>query len=303
MIPNVYLTQQGPRLSRLVAGTMWWGEWGHDLSPEQVADLIDHCLELGITSFDHADIYGHYSTEALFGEALKLRPGIRDKIQLISKCGIKLTTPRRPGNKIKSYDHSMGYILESVETSLRNLNTDHLDLLLVHRPGPLMHPDELSETFHQLQREGKVKHFGVSNFTPSQYQMLGSRFPLVTNQVEASLLHLTPFFDGTFDLSLQHNQIPMAWSPLGGGDIFKNPDTDQHRRIVKTATEIAQRHGNYSLDQVLLAFLLRHPSRIAPVLGTANKERLSSAVGSFELKLNAEEWYELLEAARGEEVA
>lgn len=303
MIPAVYLTQQGPRLSRIVAGAMWWGEWGHDFSPEQVAELIDHCLELGITSFDHADIYGHYSTEALFGEALKLRPGIRDKIQLISKCGIKLTTSRRPGNKIKSYDHSMGYILESVETSLRNLHTDHLDLLLIHRPGPLLHPDELAETFHQLQREGKVKHFGVSNFTPTQYQMLGSRYPLVTNQVEASLLHLDPFFDGTFDLSLQHNQVPMAWSPLGGGAIFKNPESEAHQRIIAAATEIGQRHGDFSLDQVLLAFLLRHPAKVTPVVGTGSKQRLRSAAESFDLKLSSEEWYELLEAARGEEVA
>ena len=303
MVLPLPLSAQGPQVSRLVAGVMKWGEWGHDYAPAAVLDLIEHCLDLGITTFDHADIYGHYSTEALFGEALKLKPELRERMILVSKCGINLIHPRRPELKLKSYDTSMGHILRSVDQSLKNLGTDYLDLLLVHRPSPLMHPDEVSETFHKLQRDGKVRFFGVSNFTPAQFTMLGSRIPLVTNQVEASLLHLDPFVDGTFDQMLQHQLVPMVWSPLGGGQLFADNPSPRVVRIRETATEIGARHGNYGIDQVMLAWLLRHPSRIVPVLGTGNKSRLTDAARAVDLKLTNEEWFELYEASRGEEVA
>ena len=297
------LSSMGPQVSRVVAGVMKWGEWGHDFSAEQVLERIEHCLELGIHTFDHADIYGHYSTEALFGDALRHRPDLRERMVLVSKCGIHLVHERRPQLRLKSYDTSHAHLIAAAERSLKNLRTEYLDVLLIHRPSPLMHPDEISEAFHKLQRDGKVRLFGVSNFTPSQFQMLGSRFPLVTNQVEASLLHLDPFVDGTFDQALQHQFAPMAWSPLGGGAIFGTPRDERTRRIREKATEIGARHGDYQIDQVLLAWLMRHPARIIPVLGTGSKDRLTAAATATQLVLSREEWFELYEASRGREVA
>lgn len=288
-------------LSRIISGVMNWGVWGHNLSPKEMLKLMRESIELGITSFDHADIYGHYTTEETFGKALKTQPSLRGKMQLITKCGIKLTTDNRPNNKIKSYELSAGYIIKSVEQSLRNLRTDYIDLLLIHRPSPLMNPFEIAEAFDLLRKVGKVKHFGVSNFTPTQFDMLNWHFPLVTNQVEASVLHTEPFFDGTFDQCLKHNIRPTIWSPLAGGKVFGDVE-GQPKAVQDVANRLAEEH-DCSLDQILLAFLLKHPAKLHPVVGTAKVERLQNAVEALDINLTTEEWFELLEAARGAEVA
>jgi predicted oxidoreductase len=289
-------------LSRIVFGVMKWGVWGHNLPTGEMQKLIEQSIELGVTSFDHADIYGHYTTEAAFGEALKNKASLREKIQLVTKCGINLVTPNRPNYKVKSYDSSRSHILASVETSLKNLHTDYIDLLLIHRPSPLMNPAEIAETFEELRQAGKVKFFGVSNFTPSQFEMLNSQFKLETNQVEASVLHCEPFFDGTFDQCLRHSIAPMVWSPLGGGQIFTDLEDEQVQRIRKVA-EILGKKYEADIDQILLAWLLKHPSKIHLVLGTARIERVKKAVDALQIDLTQEEWFELLEAARGHEVA
>jgi predicted oxidoreductase len=289
-------------LSRIVSGVMNWGVWGHNLSPKEMLKLMNESIDLGITSFDHADIYGHYTTEETFGKALKMQPSLRGKMQLITKCGIKLTTPNRPNNKIKSYELGASYIVKSVEQSLRNLNTDYIDLLLIHRPSPLMNPFEIAEAFDLLRNMGKVRHFGVSNFTPSQFEMLNWHFPLVTNQVEASVLHTAPFFDGTFDQCLKHNVRPMVWSPLAGGKVFGDNLEQQPQMVQNVAARLAEEY-DCELDQILLAFLLKHPTKIYPVVGTAKVERLQNAVEALDISLTTEEWFELLEAARDEEVA
>ncbi len=288
-------------LSRIVSGVMNWGVWGHDLSAKAMLTLIKESIELGITSFDHADIYGHYTTEETFGKALKTQPSLRSEMQIVTKCGIKLTTPNRPNNKIKSYELSAGYIVKSVEQSLRNLNTDYIDLLLIHRPSPLMNPFEIEEAFDLLRKVGKVKYFGVSNFTPTQFDMLNWHFPLVTNQVEASILNTTPFFDGTFDQCLKHNIRPMIWSPLAGGKIFKE-NSETAKAVRKVTVRLAEKH-DCDLDQVLLAFLLKHPAKLRPIVGTVKVERLKNAVEALDIDLTTEEWFELLEAGRGMEVA
>lgn len=289
-------------LSRIVGGTMNWGVWGHNLSPNEMLKLIRESIELGITSFDHADIYGHYTTEETFGKALKIQPSLRSRMQLITKCGIKLTTPNRPNNKIKSYELGASYIVKSVEQSLRNLRTDYIDLLLIHRPSPLMNPFEIAEAFDLLRKMGKVRHFGVSNFTPSQFDMLNWHFPLITNQVEASVLHTAPFFDGTFDQCLKHNIRPMIWSPLAGGKIFGKDLEGQSKAVQAVAQDLADKY-NCDLDQILLAWLLKHPAKLHPVVGTAKASRLKNAVEAIQINITNEEWFELLEAARGHEVA
>ena len=298
------LTEGGPSFSKIVFGVMKWGLWGHQLDSQKMLRLIEESIDYGVTTFDHADIYGNYTTEAEFGAALALNPGLREKMQLVTKCGIKMKVPQRPAHRFKSYDTSTQHIRASVDQSLRNLKTDYIDLLLIHRPSPLMDVDLIASEFEYLRSEGKVLHFGVSNFTPSQFKMLNSRIPLVTNQVEASLLHLDPFFDGTFDQAQELKLKPMAWSPLGGGGIFSTAPDEQSIRIIKTANSIIEeRAQNIGVDQLLLAWLMRHPAGIMPVVGTARIERLKAAADAVNIMLSQEEWFELLEAARGEEVA
>ena len=289
-------------LSRIVFGVMNWGVWGHNLSAQHMSNLIYAGLEQGVTSFDHADIYGHYTTEATFGEAIKGKSSIRQQIEIVTKCGIKLVTPNRPNYKIKSYDCSKEHIIQSVENSLKNFHTDYIDLLLIHRPSPLMDYGEIAEAFWQLRQSGKVRFFGVSNFKATQFEVMNSYFPLVTNQVEASLMNPKTFFDRTFDRCMAVRAVPMAWSPLGGGKVFTDLDNKQVIRIRKVAERLGEKY-NAGVDQIMLAWLLKHPSKIRPVVGTARLERLKKAVEAIQIDLTREEWFELLQASTGKEVA
>jgi predicted oxidoreductase len=205
----------GPEFSRIVLG--WWRLASWDMTPQQRLAFLQQGLELGVTTMDHADIYGDYSCEALFGEALALQPSLRERIELVSKCGIKLVSRHRPKHASHIYDTTRAHIIASAENSLRNLHTDYLDLLLIHRPDPLMDADEVAEAFTQLQASGKVRHFGVSNFTQSQFELLNSRFALVTNQVELSLMQMEALQDGSLDMCQRLRIAPMIWSALGGG--------------------------------------------------------------------------------------
>jgi predicted oxidoreductase len=287
--------------SKLIAGTMKWGQWGARCDTQGYLTNIKTCLETGLTSFDHADIYGDYTTEAEFGEALKLEPGLRSQMQLITKCGIAMVSSNRPAHTIKHYNTSKEHIIASAERSLQNLHTDYIDLLLIHRPDPLMHPGEIAEAFTQLQQAGKVRQFGVSNFTVAQTAMLLSAYPIITNQLEISILQRRPFVNGQLDQCLEKNILPMAWSPLGGGNLFKAED-EQSMRIIAVATLLAEQYDTQP-DLVLLAWLLQHPSGILPVLGTAKTERLLEAPGALQIQLTRQEWFMLWRAATGEEVA
>lgn len=299
---KIQIAPNGPIFSRIVFGTMKWGDWGWKLSTPEIERLIQESIQLGVTTFDHADIYGHYTTEADFGKALVNHSSLRQQIQLITKCGINLTTPNRPQYKIKSYDTSKAHILQSVENSLQNLSTDYIDLLLIHRPSPLLDPTEVAEAFTALKNAGKVLHFGVSNFTPTQFDALHNCFPLINNQVQASALHIDPFTDGTFDQCLKHRIATTVWSPLGGGSIFTTPSSQQANRVREVATQLADKY-KAGLDQILLAWLLKHPAKLLPVLGTARMERVKAAVEALKIDLTSEEWFMILEASTGQEVA
>jgi predicted oxidoreductase len=288
-------------LSPIIAGTMKWGIWGAKFSPAQYLQIIHTSIEAGATSFDHADIYGHYTTEKEFGDALALDTGLRKQLQIITKCGIKMISDNRPKHSIKHYDTGKQHILQSVETALSNFKTDYIDVLLLHRPSPLMHPDEIAEAFSQLHQQGKVLQFGVSNFTASQTALVHQRYKLAYNQLELSLLCLQPFTDGTLDYCLGNGITPMAWSPLGGGNIFKG-EHEQHQRITAVATLLAEKYDARP-DQVLLAWLMHHPSGIIPVTGTSRPERIAAAMGSIKIQLTTQEWFMLWRASTGEEVA
>ena len=296
----VLLHETGPSVSPLVMGAMRLGEVG---GPQEILRFIHGCLEQGLSTFDHADIYGSYQAEAQFGAALALEPGLREKLQLISKCGIKLVSPQRPEHAVHGYDTSRAHIVASVERSLRNLNTERLELLLLHRPDPLMDADEVAEAFTELRAQGKVRHFGVSNFSPRQLELLQSRLsePLVTNQVEVSLLHLAPMHDGTLDQCQQRRSRPMAWSPLGGGELFTGT-SERARRLRAELERVKAELEADSLDQVALAFVLRHPSGIVPVLGTSKLARVRAAVDARRLELSRDQWFRLWSASMGHEV-
>ena len=279
---------------------MKWGSWGAQFTQADYLRLIEGCISLGVTTFDHADIYGHATTEAEFGAALAEVPSLRPRMQLITKCGIRLIRPQRPDRQIKHYDTSKEHIIESVHQSLQRLHTDYIDLLLIHRPDPLMHPDDIAEVFTSLQGQGKVLHFGVSNFMPSQVEMLRSRFPILVNQIEVSILHLDAFTDGTLDQCLTHRLIPMAWSPLGGGQLF-GVDSDRHKRITAVAEILGEKYEAGG-DQILLSWLLRHPSGMLPVLGTSKIERIQKALLATRIHPTTEEWFLLWRASTGKEV-
>lgn len=289
-------------LSPIIAGTMKWGVWGAKFTTAQYQHLIAASLEAGVTSFDHADIYGHYTTEAEFGLALANLPSSqRSQLQLITKCGIKMVTPNRPQHTIKHYDTSKQHIIQSVETSLKNFGTDYIDVLLLHRPSPLLHPDEVAMAFTLLHEQGKVKTFGVSNFTASQMELIHQRYPITYNQLQLSVTHLAPFVDGTLDYCITNNIQPMAWAPLGGGNIFLIED-EQHQRITAVAGLLAEKY-KVGADQILLAWLLKHPANIIPVLGTTKIARIQAAMATLPVILENEEWFMLWRASTGTEVA
>jgi predicted oxidoreductase len=294
-------TDHYPSFSPMVAGVMKWGEWGSRLSTSEMLQMIEGCIDLGVTTFDHADIYGNYTTEAEFGAALAGRSELRSKMQLVSKCGIQLVTPNRPSHQLKSYNYQKKHILQSVEQSLRNLQTDYIDVYLLHRPSPLMQPEVIAEAFAQLKKEGKVLAFGVSNFTPSQVDLIRDHFPLVCNQIEAHVFRQAPFVDGTLDQCIRYDLRPMAWSPLGGGRIFGKQLDETGKRVKLVGEALAEQYG-IALDQLLLAWLLHHPSGIHPVLGTSKIERIKGAVAASEVKMTDEDWFRLWEASLGHEV-
>ncbi|SEN72089.1 aldo/keto reductase [Lihuaxuella thermophila] len=287
--------------SRIILGLMRLNQWGFDET--ELIRFTEQCLEQGITTFDLADIYGDYTCESIFGQVLKQKPILRDRMQIVTKCGICMRSDKYPDRRVKYYDTSKEHILASVDNSLRHLQTDYIDLLLIHRPDPMIDPEEVAEAFAHLKKVGKVRHFGVSNFTPSQFRMISAyvEMPLVTNQIEMSVLHVEPFFDGTMDQCLEKRIPPMAWSPLAGGRIFSAAD-EQSLRTREALVQVGKELGDFSLDQLMLAWLLRHPGRIMPIIGTGRWDRILSAVQSLAIPMTRMQWFQILEASRGRQV-
>ncbi|WP_412559441.1 aldo/keto reductase [Winogradskyella sp. MIT101101] len=283
--------------SRLIAGTMTWGSWGKQLSKKEMTALMHHCVSNNITTFDHADIYGAYTTEAEFGKAFKDSGIKREDVQLISKCGIQYLSDNRD-NKVKHYDYSKEYIIWSVEESLKNLNTEYLDLLLLHRPSPLMVAEDIAEAITMLKKDGKIRDFGVSNFTPAQMDMIGLRMDIDVNQIEFSLTEHSAMHNGTLDYMTTCGIKPMAWSPLGS--VFRE-DNEQTRRIHKQLGELMDKYSATE-DQLLLAWIMKHPAGIHPVVGTTNKKRLTQAVEASKIELELEDWFLILVASQGHKV-
>ncbi len=288
-------------ISPIVAGMWRLMEW--NMSGDQLRQFLEESLAIGVTTFDHADIYGNYSCEAAFGKVLKEHSSLRQQMQLVSKCGIEMMSDKYPQRGVGHYDTSYAHIMHSAEQSLRNLNTDYLDLLLIHRPDPLMDPADTARAFEDLEKSGKVRHVGVSNFNPMQYQMLNAYVggKLATNQVELSPYCLEHFHNHNMDFFLKEGIRPMAWSPLGGGGIM-NPTNEQGRRLKAKLEEIAQQLHVEGIDKVVYAWILKHPSKPIPIVGTGKIARVRRAVEALSLELSREQWFEILIASQGHPV-
>ena len=270
------------------------------MSPQQRLTFLEQALELGVSTIDQADIYGDYQSEALLGQALALAPHMRDRLQIVTKCGIKLMSKARPSHQIQHYDTSRAHIIASAEQSLRNMQIDTIDVLLIHRPDPLMDADEIAEAFQALQQSGKVKHFGVSNFTPSQFDLLASRFPLVTNQLELSLLHMQPLHDGTLDLCQRQRIAPMIWSALAGGRLISD-ESEQALRVRAVLTALAAEFG-VTISTIALSWILQHPSKPIVLTGSGKIASIRDAVAATTLALSREQWFSLWCASAGKNV-
>ena len=283
-----------------IVGCMRWGIWGENFTTSQYEQKINQCLEIGLDIFDHADIYGHYTTEAEFGNALKGNTNLRSQIKIITKCGINMLTPNRPQHAIKSYDTSAAHITKSVEQSLQNFHTDYIDTLLIHRPDILIDVEEVGATITALKKAGKIKSFGVSNFTTSQVALLQKYIPVEHHQVEISVTNLNAFENGILDQCQLEKIEAQSWSPMGNGIFTEN--TDQHSRILAQADSLSKEY-ECSVNQILLAFIYAHPSQIVPVIGTTKFERISEAKKAMEIELKREDFYKLWTASTGKEVA
>ncbi|SFQ99670.1 aldo/keto reductase [Poseidonocella sedimentorum] len=281
--------------SRLVYG-MWRLGDDADTSPEHVRDKIAACLDQGITTMDQADIYGDYGAEELLGRALT--PELRDRIEIVTKCDIIAPIGRHAGTPVKHYDTSRAHILASVEHSLRLMHTDRIDLLLIHRPDPLMDHEETGAALDEVVKSGKVRAVGVSNFRPWDWSLLQSAMatPLATNQIELSLTATAPFSNGDLAFHQQAALPVMAWSPLGGGTLMGDAGALGARLDAIAADRGVDRAA------VAVAFLLRHPAKILPVMGTNSLDRIKRISDALDVNLARTEWFQLYEAALGAEV-
>jgi predicted oxidoreductase len=284
-------------MSRLVYG-MWRLGDDTDTSPEHVERKIQSCLDQGITTFDQADIYGDYGAEAVLGGALRANRSLRPKMEIVTKCDILAPIGCHADIGGKYYDTSRGHILSSVDRSLGEMGIEHIDLLLIHRPDPMMDHHETGAALDEVVKSGKVRAVGVSNFRPWDWDLLQSAMqtPLVTNQIELSLGELRPFTNGDLAFHQRQDHAVMAWSPLGGGSLMQ-PDS----AAGQVADEIAAEFG-VDRAAVAVAFLLAHPAKILPVMGTNNLERIGKISDALKVKLDRPTWFRLYQAGLGHEV-
>ena len=303
MVPRVQLSPAGPELSRLVYGTWRLFDDRASATPEHLLRRLEICLQHGITSVDTAEIYGDYEVEEVLGKALALSPGLRQRLEIVTKCGIYVPTGRHPERRVAFYNATARRIVASAEKSLRLLGTDVIDLFLVHRPDWLTAADDTAEGLETLRRQGKIRHAGVSNYNVHQVELLNSRLraPVATNQVELSLFQMAAIEDGTLDQCQRLGIAPMAWSPLGGGRLF-DPQDPAAQRIRAAMATLASSYDDAKPERLALAWVLAHPSRPVAVFGTNRPERIESAAATAELTLDREDWYLLWEAASGHEI-
>lgn len=297
------IAPNGPEFSRLIYGTWRILDDAPTANTEHLVKRLHTCLDLGITTIDTAEIYGLYRVEEAIGAALKADPGLRSKLEIVTKCGIYVPCEFHPERKVAHYNVTAERIVKSAEKSLRLMGIDQIDLLLVHRPDWLTSADETAAGLNKLLKDGKIRSAGVSNYNVHQFDLLNSRMdqPLATNQIEFSLLCMDPIYDGTADQCQRLRIQPMAWSPLGGGRLM-DPKNEAAARVHIKAAELAPKYHGATVDQLAYAWLLAHPSQPLPVIGTNKIERIIQTAQSAEIRLEREDWYALWEAAQGRQI-
>lgn len=298
---RVRLTKGGPEFSRLAYGT--WRLLATKPTAQEINRRLNVCLELGVTTLDTAEVYGKYEVEKALGEALALSPGLRDKLEIVTKAGIYVPCQYHPERRTAHYNATGARLVKSLDKSLRWLGTDRVDLFLVHRPDWLARAEDTAGGLNALLADGKIRAAGVSNYSASQFDLLNAHMaqPLATNQIEFHLLHREPILDGTLHQCEKLGVLPMAWSPLAGGRIFE-PANPAAQRLAAAAARMADRYGGAALEQLAYAWILAHPSRPLPVIGTNKVERIRSAAQADALTLEREDWYALWEAAQGHKI-
>ena len=287
----------GLSFSRLVYG-MWRLGDDPDTRPAHVQAKVEACLEQGLTTMDQADIYGGYTAEGLLGAALRAAPGLRDRIEIVTKCDIVAPVGRHAAARVKYYDTSAAHITASVEASLREMATDRIDLLLIHRPDPLIDPDATGACLDGLVASGKVRAVGVSNFRPWDMELLQSRMSarLATNQIELSLMAHEALVNGDLAHLHRHRIAPMAWSPLAGGRMATHPTLRPRLDALGAA-------AGTDWSAVAVAWLLHHPAGILPVMGTNSLTRIAAISEALSVPMDRQTWFELYTLALGREVA
>jgi predicted oxidoreductase len=287
----------GLTFSRIVYG-MWRIADDEDTSPSHVRAKIDACLEQGITTIDQADIYGGYTAEAVLGACLRESPGLRDRLEIVTKCDIVAPIGKYTDRRVKYYDTSAAHLSSSVEASLTQMGIERIDLLLIHRPDPMMDADETGAALDALIASGKIRAAGVSNFRPWDWHLLQSamKTPLVTNQIELSLGALEAYTNGDLAHLQQSRVPPMAWSPLGGGTLMTEANG-----LTRMMDAMAKAQG-VDRAAVAVAWLLAHPAKILPVMGTNRLSRIATFSDAFKVEIARQTWFELYQAASGQEV-
>lgn len=289
--------------SRIIQGFWRLNEWGY--TNQKLNDYIHDIVDRGITTMDHADIYGKYTCESLFGDALQLTPNLREKIEIVTKCGIILPSEHKSVFNGHRYDHSYKHIIQSVDQSLLNLKTDYIDTLLIHRPSPLMDPDEVTSAVMELVNQGKIRSFGVSNFKCNQYELLNESLKkekshISVNQVEVSPYELENIEDCTLNRMLQHDVKVMAWSPLAGGKLF-DESNEKSRRILQIINPLCEKY-NVSIGTIVYSWLFKLPAKVMPIVGSKNIARVDEAVRATKLQLTDQEWFDIYVASRGKDI-
>ena len=300
MVGQVQLSADGPVVSEVVFGTWRLLDGAPGPCIDEIADRLETCLNLGIDTIDTAEIYGHYSVESAIGEVFAARPDLRSRFKVVTKFGIDVPSVEKAGAALPHYNATGENAVGCAEKSLRNLNLESIDLFLVHRPDWLASVDDTAAGLNRLLAEGKIRHAGVSNYTRDQFDLLNSRMdrPLVTNQVEVSLLNMAAIYDGTLAQCEQLGILPMAWSPLGGGRLFDAED-EAAVRIRKKMDQIRPRYDDAGDDALALAWVMNLPSHPVVITGSNQMDRITSQSGASALQLDRQDWYALWSAAKG----
>lgn len=289
---------EGLEFSRIIHGQMRILDW--NMSSAELLKFTEQIMELGIDTFDNANIYGNYSCEELVGKAIELKPSIRKNMTIITKCGIKIMSDKFPNQKIQYYDYTSDYIIQEAEKSLRNLRTDYIDVLLLHRPSDILNPEEVAKAFDKLKKDGKVRFFGVSNFLSHDFSMLQSYLDekLVTNQIELSPYRIDHFENGNMNFLLEKRIPPMTYCPMADGRLV-TPTDEKSERIVQVMKEIAKELGVDGTDKIIYSWLFMHPNKVMPINGSGKIERIKRTIDAMNIKMSVEQWSRILVASRG----